>query len=130
MTVVADANVAVAVLDPDDAFHHPALRRCIGAGDVAIVNITRAECLIHPTRVGRLAEADAALDALGFRTITLDDAIADRARALRARYGSKNFPMIDAVVVAAGIENGWPVITCDDKWPLIADVTIEVLESN
>jgi predicted nucleic acid-binding protein len=110
------------------AFHGAALRRCIEADGVAILHITRAESLIHPTRAGKLAEADAALDALGFRTRTLDDAIADCARDLLATHGSRNFPMADAVVVAAGIERGWAVITCDSKWPTIADVTIEVLE--
>lgn len=128
MTLVVDANIAIAVLDPADRFHRPALRRCIEDGEVEILNITRAEALIHPTRLGRFAEADAALDALGFRTEILTDEVAHRARELRATYGNRNLPMVDAAVVALGIERGRTVLTRDAKWPTIRGAVIETLE--
>jgi len=127
MTLVVDANIAVAVLDPADPFHRSALRRCLTAERVEILNVTRAEALIHPTRVGKFDEADGVLDRLGFETVVLGNSTADLARTLRASYGNKNFPMVDAVVVALGIERGWPVLTCDAKWPAVAGATIEVL---
>jgi predicted nucleic acid-binding protein len=130
MTLVVDANIAVAVLDVADPFHRSALRRCLEAEQVEILNLTRAEALIYPTRVGKFDEADVALDRLGFQTVVLEDSVADCARELRANYGNKNFPMVDAVVVALGIERGWPVLTCDAKWPAIQDATIEVLKAD
>jgi len=96
LNIVVDANVAIAALDPDHGFHRAALRACLSADDVAIVNITRAESLIHPTRMGRFDEADAELDRLGFVTFAPDDGVADRARRLRASCGNRHFPMIDA----------------------------------
>ncbi len=127
MTIVVDANIAIAVLDPSDRFHTAALERCLGSDAVAILNITRAEALIHPTQHGKFAEADAALDLLGFRTEVLADEVADRARVLRATYGNRSFPMVDAVVVALGIERGWTVVTTDAKWPPMHEVDVEVL---
>ncbi len=127
MTIVADANVAIAVLNPDDVFHSEALRRCLEAGSVAILNITRAESLIHPTKAGVFDAASTELERLGFRTEALDNKTADRARVLRAEYGRKNFPIIDALVVALGIERGWPIVTCDAKWPEVTEASIERL---
>jgi predicted nucleic acid-binding protein len=127
VTIVVDANVAIAVLDPADHHHEAAIRRCLEAGEVAILNLTRAEALIHPTRLGRFAVADAELERLGFVTHVLDHDVADRARQLRASYGNRNFPMVDAVVVAFGIERSWSVVTADQRWPRIAEATIEDL---
>jgi len=127
VTIVADANIAIAVLNPDDVFHKQALRRCLDADGVAILNITWAESLIHPTKAGVFDAASAELDRLGFKVEVLDDETADRARVLRAKYGRKDFPIIDAVVVAFGIERGWPVLTCDAKWPNMSEASIERL---
>lgn len=125
--IVVDANIAIAALNPVDAFHQAALRRCLQAERVAILNITRAEALIHPTRTGRGTQAAAALERLGFKTEILDNATADRACALRAEYGGRNFPMVDVVVVALGVERGWTVVTADSRWPRIAGADVEVL---
>lgn len=127
MNVVVDANIVIAALDTNHRIHRPALRRCLGAGAVGILNLTRAEALIHPTRLGRFAEADAELDRLGFGTVTLDDVVADRARQLRAEHGNHGFPLVDAVVVALGMERSVPIVTGDTKWPSIAGARVEVL---
>ncbi|MEE9416661.1 MAG: PIN domain-containing protein [Acidimicrobiales bacterium] len=127
MTIVVDANIAIAVLDPQHRFHRLALTRCFQVDGIAILNLTRAEALIHPTRVGKFVEASAELDRLGFRTEPLDNETADRARELRATHGNKNFPIVDALVVALGVERGWSVVTCDAKWPAIMEASIEVL---
>ena len=97
MTIVVDANVVIAVLNPNHLFHEAALERCLRDGQPLIQGITRAEALIHPTRSGQLDDADAELRRLGFTTEPLDNAVADRARQLRADHGNKNFPMVDAV---------------------------------
>ena len=68
MTIVVDANVAIAVLDSRHPFHRVAIRRCLTADGVAILNMTRAEALVHPSRLQQLDEADEVLDQLGFRT--------------------------------------------------------------
>ena len=57
----------------------------------------------------------------------VDDATADRARRLRAEQGNRSFPMIDAVVVAFGVERGWPILTGDSTWPTIAEATVQRL---
>lgn len=127
MTLVVDANIAIAVLNPADTFHRAALRLCLEQDSVQILNITRAEAMIHPTREGKFADADGLLDDLGFETVSLTDEIADRMRVLRAFYGNKNFPLVDAAVVALGIELDLRVVTLDGKWPNISEATIEVL---
>lgn len=125
--IVVDANVAIAVLNPADPFHRPALDRCVREREVAILNLTRAEALIHPTRAGVVEQAAAALDELGFVTHEVSDEIADRARLLRAEYGNRNFPLIDAIVVAFGWINDTTIVTADAKWPEVTQANVEVL---
>ncbi|MCY3961313.1 MAG: PIN domain-containing protein [bacterium] len=127
MTIVVDANIAIAILDSQHQFHRAAVQRCLEADGVAILNITHAEALIYPSRMEKLDEATTVLDQLGFNLEVLDNGVADRARELRAEYGNRNFPMVDAAVVALSIERDWPVVTCDTKWPEIAEAEIEVL---
>lgn len=130
MTIVVDANVAIAVLDPAHVFHRAAIRRCIEEGDIAILNVTHAEALIHPTRLGRFDDAADELARLRFVIHPIGNEVANRARLLRAEYGNRNFPMVDAIVVGLGAEHNWPVVTCDAKWPRMQGVTIEVLTSD
>jgi len=127
MTIVVDANVAIAVLNPHHLSHEAALKRCPRDGKLLILGITRAEALIHATRSSQFENADAELRRLGFVTEPLDNAVADRARQLRADHGNKNFPMVDAVVAALGAERRLIVITCDTKWPAMEEVEVETL---
>ena len=129
MTIVVDANVAVAVLNPADPFHAAAVHACVVAGDVEILNITQVEALIHPTRQGKFARAHAELSRLGFRAQELTDDVARRACELRAEYGNRNFPMVDAVVVAHGVRRGLMVVTCDAKWPSMSGVSVTLLRA-
>ena len=78
---------------------------------------------------GKLDEATAVLDQLGFEVEVLDNAVADRARDLRAVYGNRNFPMVDAAVVALGKERSCAVVTCDTRWPDIDEADIQLLSS-
>ncbi len=127
MTVVVDANVAIAVLNPHHLFHEAALERCLRDGEPLILGITRAEALIHATRSGQLDNADAELRRLRFATEPLDNAVAGRALQLRADHGNKSFSIVDAVVAALGAERRLPVITCDTKWPAMEEVEVERL---
>ncbi|MCP3992466.1 MAG: PIN domain-containing protein [Actinomycetia bacterium] len=99
----------------------------MGTDRVLVLNTTRAEALIHPTRLGRFDAVDAELDRLGFETCVLDNDVANRARQLQATHGNKNFPMVDAAVVALGVELGCPVITADTKWPEIPKAAMETI---
>lgn len=125
--IVIDANVAIAVLNVDDPFHRRALQRCVRSREVSILNLTRAEALIHPTQAGVAEQASAALDALDVVVHPVSDDIADQARVLRAKYGNRNFPIVDAIVVAFGIVHDLTVVTADAKWPNVSEATIEVL---
>jgi PIN domain nuclease of toxin-antitoxin system len=127
MTIVIDANVAIAVLNRNDAFHRTALRTVLGHDDVRMLNLTRAEAMIRPTQLGRHLEAAAEFDRLGLQSVVLDDATADRGRQLRSDHSGKGFPLIDAVVVALGMELACTVVTCDAKWPAIPEASIELL---
>ena len=127
MTIVVDANIAIAILDSQHQFHRAAVQRCLEADGVAILNITHAEALIYPSRMEQHEGAKAVLDQLGFNLEVLDNGVADRARDLRAKHGNRNFPMVDAAVVALGIERSWTVVTCDTKWPEIEKAEIELL---
>lgn len=127
MTIVVDANVAIAALDSNHSFHRSAIRRCLSADDVAILNLTRAEVLIHPSRGQKLDAANELLDQLLSRTEPVTNDVAHTARALRAEYGSRGFPMIDAVVVAFGVVHGCTIVTCDRRWPTIAEADVEIL---
>ena len=127
MTIVVDANVAIAALDSDHPFHRSAIRRCLLADDVVILNLTRAEALIHPRRQQKLDEANDLLDQLVSRTEPVTNDVADRARALRAECGNRGFPLIDAVVVAFGVVHGCTIVTCDRKWPAVAEADVEIL---
>ena len=128
MTIVVDANVAIAVLDSAHMFHRAAIRRCVEEGDIAILNLTHAEALIHPTRLGRFDDAADELARLGFVIHPIGNEVASRARLLRAEYGNRNFSMVDAIVVGLAAEHNWPVVTCDAKWPATHGVSIEVLK--
>lgn len=127
MTIVVDANVAIAVLNPSHPFHRPATRRCLVADGLVVLNLTRVEALIHPCRLQQLDKANAVLDKLGFRTKLVTEEITDQALALRSVYGSRSFPLLDVVVVAAGVVHGYTVVTCAQKWPDISEAVIEVL---
>lgn len=83
--------------------------------------------MIHPTRAKKFAEANGVLDDLGFETASLTAEIADRMRVLQASYGNKNIPLVDAAVVALGVEHGFRVVTLDGTWPDVTEAEIEVL---
>jgi predicted nucleic acid-binding protein len=127
VSVVVDANVAVAVLDAADPFHKVALDRCLREKKIHVLNVTWAEALVLPAKLKRFEEAGAVLVGVGFCVEVVSDEVADLACHLRAKYGNKNFPLLDALVVALGVHSGSSVVTCDAKWPQISEAKIELL---
>jgi len=85
-SIVLDASVVIAVLDPRDAHHGEALRLLSDrAGDRwAMSTVTLAEVLVHPMRLGREAEAEDWVERLGIRLVDADRAVAKGAARLRA----------------------------------------------
>ncbi|MDE0928620.1 MAG: PIN domain-containing protein [Acidimicrobiales bacterium] len=130
MSIVVDANVAIAVLNWDDPFHEAALSRCVREEKIQILNVTWAEVLVLPVRLGKEEQTRAALTELGFCVEPTSNEIAELACRLRAFHGNKNFPMLDALVVAFGMQTKCPVVTCDAKWPQIAESKREVLTAH
>lgn len=125
--ICVDANILVAALDSQDLFHEAASEAIVGHRKVIALNVTCAEALVHPYRVGRSDEARLILEEYGVETVAVTNAIAYKAADLRATHGNRNFPMLDALVVATGIESGASVVTTDSKWPSIPNVDIQLL---
>jgi predicted nucleic acid-binding protein len=125
--ICVDVNILIAAMDPHDLFHAAASAELVSHSDVVALNVTWAEALVHPHRIGRADEASELLVAYGVNTIEVTDPIAFTAARLRGTHGNRNFPMLDALVVAVGIEHNVRILTTDTKWPTIADADIHVL---
>jgi len=124
---VIDANIAIAVLNSDDLFHKQAMKFCLIENKVNILNVTKAEALIYPEKVGKIKQSEEIFKSLEIQTIPILDDIAMQACMLRAQYGNRKFPMIDALVVACGVVRNFNVVTTDTKWPTIKEADIHLL---
>jgi predicted nucleic acid-binding protein len=84
--IVLDATVLIAHLDSSDAHHDAAAARLLELAHepFGASSITLAEVLGGPARAGRLADAQAALRALGVAELRLPVDAAERLAALRA----------------------------------------------
>ncbi|CAN5709291.1 hypothetical protein BH24ACT5_BH24ACT5_08660 [soil metagenome] len=125
--ICVDANVLIAALDSADLFHLVASEVLVGSENVVALNVTWAEALVHPDRVGQVDAARGLLTEYGIGIMEVANEVALTASALRAAYGNRNFPMLDALVVSAALHQKGQVITTDAKWPSIPDVDIRVL---
>jgi predicted nucleic acid-binding protein len=128
--ICVDTNTLIAAIDPHDLFHASASAELVSHSDVVALNVTWAEALVHPHRIGRADEASELLVAYGVDTIEVTDQIAFTAAKLRGTHGNRNFPMLDVLVVAAGIEHDVSILTTDTKWPTIANADIHVLAAS
>lgn len=125
--ICVDANILIAALSSSDAFHDAAAAALIDHDGAIALNVTWAEALVHPHRLGKADEAREVLTEFGVRTHDVTDDIAVAATALRATHGNRNFPMLDALVVAAGSVLDLPILTTDSKWPDVDGVDIRLL---
>jgi predicted nucleic acid-binding protein len=112
--IVLDASVLIAHLDARDVHHDAATAQLLDAADqqFGASSITLAEVLVAPARAGRLADAQAALRALGVTELTLRGDAAERLATLRAESELK---LPDCCVLLAAEDTGATVLTFDDR---------------
>lgn len=112
--IVLDASVMIAHLDATDAHHDRAAVLLMEAASEPLLAspLSLAEVLVGPARVGRLADAVAALDELGVRAVGLDDDAPSRLATLRSETGLR---LPDCCVLLAGEQVGADVATFDER---------------
>jgi len=114
--LILDASVLIGLLDTADAHHERAVSD-VEAGDQArreliVPASAYSEALVAFARAGRLADARAAIAAIGIEIAPLTAAMAERAAELRADRKYLRLP--DAMVVACAREIGGDLLTYDD----------------
>jgi len=125
--ICVDANILIAALDSSDQLHRAVSEALVSHNDIVALNITWAEALVHPYRTGKADHAKRLLAEYGVGAVEATNTIAFRAAQLRSSYGTRNFPMLDALVIATGIETDSQVLTADAKWPEIDGVDVQLL---
>lgn len=125
--ICVDANIVIALLSSADEWNDVAMSEFVRSDGFKVLTVTRAEAMVRTYRTGQVEVANQLLTEYEIETIDVSIDIADRAAALRAVHGNRHFPIVDALVVALGIETGLEVLTTDDKWPAIPDAKIRVL---
>ena len=115
--LILDASVLIGLLDTADAHHERAVSD-VEAGDQArreliVPASAYSEALVAFARAGRLADARAAIAAIGIEIAPLTAAMAERAAELRADRRYLRLP--DAMVVACAQEIGGDLLTYDDR---------------
>lgn len=110
--IVLDASVLIAHLDGADRHHDRArvLLEACGGEDFGASTITLAETLVSPARVGRLADAEKALERLGVSELGFGENAAARLAEMRAQAGLK---MPDCCVLLAAQEHAGGVASFD-----------------
>jgi predicted nucleic acid-binding protein len=112
-SVILDASVIIAFLDPRDASHERAVSAIASTDERRIPASVLAEVLVHPHREGAaaVAKVERALAALatGVEPLTAD--IARAAASLRARH--RRLRLGDALVIATGNALGVDILTVD-----------------
>lgn len=110
---VADANILIALLNPDDAHHKRALALTDSGDEISVHPLTMAEVLAgYPDADQRTATLDALMEA-GFSDpdIPYDEEV----NLLAAVRVDDRLKMPDACVLATAIWRGEPLLTFDKK---------------
>jgi predicted nucleic acid-binding protein len=114
-TVVVDADVLIAFLNPDDAQHDRAVQRLAGwltePHRVVVPASVYSEILVAAIRADTADEIDRFIHQLGAEIVNLTRRIAWRAAQLRAQNGALR--LRDALVVATAIEERAELLTLD-----------------
>lgn len=120
-SVVVDASVVLAILDPGDALHEPAtgaVRGHLQQGDRLILPASAlAEVLVGASRIGAEAveKVESFVDSVIDSVQEIDRTVAREAAQLRARHRSLRLP--DALVLAAAtIAGADRILTGDAAW--------------
>ncbi len=115
--VVLDACVLIGLLDATDAHHEQSVvdveRADLDGSDLIAPASAYSEVLVAFARVDRVADARAALAAMGITVEPLTAAVAERAATLRARHDRLRLP--DAMVLAAAEPDGRELLTYDAR---------------
>lgn len=112
--IVLDASVLIAHFEATDAHHDRATRLLLDVADeqLAASPLTLAEVLVGPARVGRMAQAQAALRDLGVTSIPLDEAAPSELASLRA---GTRLRLPDCCVLLAAVSVRAAVGTFDQR---------------
>jgi toxin FitB len=115
--IVLDANVLIAHLNASDLHHARAQGLLEGISDEpwGASNITLAEALVTPARLGHLEEVESALVALDIQEVPLGSGASGRLAEMRGELGLK---MPDCCVLLAAQNNEAALATFDT--PLIS----------
>jgi predicted nucleic acid-binding protein len=121
--LILDASVLIGLLDASDA-HHTAAVDDVEAADLRGDDLLSpasaySEALVSFARVGRVADARAAIAAMGIVVTPLTAAIGERAARLRASHERLRLP--DAIVLATARVLGAELLTYDDRLARAAD---------
>lgn len=127
MTLVLEANAAVALLDEQHPLHGAAKRAVRNASSVVMLDVTRTEVFNRLRRHGGPEQLMADLYRRGIRIKAMGNDLALAAMNLRTEHQNKWFPIVDAAVVALALDRGWQVLTAESRWPTIPGVSIETL---
>jgi predicted nucleic acid-binding protein len=120
-TLMVDASVWLAALDPDDAHHQPSRVLLVEAAEgrlaLAALDLTLYEVAnVAAGRTGSAAEAQRAVSlvrlACGGTLRTADESLLGLASALAVEHG---LTVYDAAYVAAAREQGWTLVSGDEK---------------
>jgi predicted nucleic acid-binding protein len=112
--IVLDASVLIAHFDARDAQHDRALKALASSGSekLGASVITLAECLVGPTRAGRLDQAHNALGDLGVSELGLPS---DSSTALAALRAQTNLRLPDCCVLLCAQRQRASLLTFDDQ---------------
>lgn len=120
-TVVVDASVVIAFLNPDDSLHEVAVRavrQSRAQQDRMILAATAlAEILVDAARLGEEAvqTTERFINEIVDDVRDIDRSVARAAARYRARHGGLRLP--DALVIAVGsVMNAESVLTADRRW--------------
>ena len=112
--IVLDASVIIAVLNPSDS-HHSQARSILNthaAGGYLVHQMTLAEVLVDPVRLGRAAQRMSELELMGVRAAQPDEREPLQLAELRASTGLR---LPDCCVLVAATRGLSPLATFDAR---------------
>lgn len=132
-TVVLDASVLLAALDPDDAHHQAAAAALVAHHEqrrpMVVPASVLSEVLVAEARRGRPAvdQRRQLITRLFGTTRPIDDDVAVAAATLRAEHRAIRLP--DALVIATGqVDDAEVMLTANKRWSGV-DQRIQVIKS-
>ncbi|MBX9718875.1 MAG: PIN domain-containing protein [Microbacteriaceae bacterium] len=111
--IVADASVIIAFLDSTDSHHQRARELVLQASDgILMHDVTLAEVLVAPARLGRAQEVFTGLESLG---VAAFDGVPGEALLLAELRAGTTLRMPDCCVLLTAIVTSAPLATFDKQ---------------